>query len=158
MKTTARTLDKADWRILAALQKDARVALDTLAEALDMDAADVCERVRRMEETEIIAGYGATVNPRRAGYPISALVSLSAKPDASDQIVNDELAKTPEVVSCWSVTGSNDFILEILVPSLEFLEEVLTDLGKFGRLTTSIVLPSSARKKEIHEPRESMTD
>jgi Lrp/AsnC family leucine-responsive transcriptional regulator len=102
-------------------------------------------------------GYRAVVDPRKAGYSLSALVSLSSN-SSDEQIMNEELSLIPEVVSCWSITGTNDYLLEIQVPSLEFLEELLTELARHGRLTTSIVLPSSARKSVITPPRMSMTD
>ena len=49
-------------------------------------------------------------------------------------------------------------MLEIQVPSLEFLEELLSDLSRYGKLMTSIVLPSSAKHRIVHPPRVSMTD
>lgn len=154
----ARSLDDIDWKILDELQKDARISVEKLARDAGVPPAEAESRIRRMEEDGVISGYGATVNPRRAGYPLSALVGLSTKEGNPDQIINDELATTPEVLSCWSVTGTSDYLLEVQAPSLEFLEELLSDLARHGRLTTSIVLPSSAKKRHIQKPRLSMTD
>jgi hypothetical protein len=56
------------------------------------------------------------------------------------------------------VTGASDFLLEAHAPSLEFLEELLNELAKYGRLTTSIVLPRYGKRRIISPPRESMTD
>ena len=98
------------------------------------------------------------MNPRKAGYALSAIISVSIDGASQDQIINDALAENPEVTACWSVTGATDFLVEAHAPSLEFLEELLNDLARHGRLTTSIVLPRYGARRKIRPPRESMTD
>jgi Lrp/AsnC family leucine-responsive transcriptional regulator len=149
--------DETDWRILGELQENARASFEDLASRLGIPEDEVASRVKRLEDDEVITGYRAEVNPRKAGYNISALISVSTD-GASDQIINDALADNPEVTACWSVTGASDFMVEAHVPSLEFLEELLGNLARHGRLTTSIVLPRYGRRRKIHPPRESMTD
>jgi Lrp/AsnC family leucine-responsive transcriptional regulator len=146
-----------DWKILSELQDDARVSSGDLARKLGISSEETAARVKRMEDEGVITGYRADIDPRKTGYNISAVISVSTD-GASDQIINDALANNPEVTSCWSVTGASDFLLEAHVPSLEFLEELLQDIGRHGRLTTSIVLPRYAKRKKIFPPRESMTD
>ncbi|MDR3255632.1 MAG: Lrp/AsnC family transcriptional regulator [Synergistaceae bacterium] len=152
-----RNVDEIGWRILEELQKNGRISFKQLAEKVKLSPTAVIERVKRMEEEGIITGYSAAIDPRKVGYSLSALISLSAN-SGNEQIVNDALASIPEVASCWSLTGTNDYLLEIQVPSLEFLEELLSELARHGRLTTSIVLPSSAKNRLIKSPRISMTD
>jgi Lrp/AsnC family leucine-responsive transcriptional regulator len=153
-----REMDEIDWRILEELQKDARVPFERLAVLLEAPVETIAERVKRMEDDGVITGYRAAVNPRRVGYGLSALISVSTEANNSDQIINDALAELPEVISCWSVTGASDYLLEVHVSSLEFLEELLSELARHGRLTTSIVLPRYARNRPIKPPRLSMTD
>ena len=152
------TMEEMDWKILDELQDDARVPFGELARKLGIPAEEAEARVKRMELEGVITGYRADVDPRKAGYNISAIISVSTDGASRDQIINDALSGNPEVTSCWSVTGASDFLLEAHVPSLEFLEELLQDIGRHGRLTTSIVLPRYAKKKKILPPRESMTD
>jgi Lrp/AsnC family leucine-responsive transcriptional regulator len=73
-----------------------------------------------------------------------------------DKIMSEVISNIPEVVSCWSVTGTNDYVMEAHVPTLEFLEELLTELSQQGKLTTSIVLPSTVKKRFIKKPRTGM--
>jgi Lrp/AsnC family leucine-responsive transcriptional regulator len=154
----AKLPDAMDWRILEELQNNARAHLGELADRLGIGEAELESRVKRMEADGIITGYRADVDPRKAGYGISAMISVSTDCKAQDQIINDALANNPEVTACWSVTGASDFLLEAHAPSLEFLEELLNELAKYGRLTTSIVLPRYAKRRIISPPRESMTD
>ena len=150
-------VDAIGWMILDELQKNGRVSFKHLAEKVKLSPTAVIERVKRMEDEGIITGYGAIINPRKVGYNLSAIISLSANP-GSEQIINESLAAIPEVLSCWSLTGTNDFMMEIQVPSLEFLEELLSELARHGKLTTSIVLPSSEKRRAINRPRMSLTD
>ena len=152
-----RSVDEIGWKILDELQKNGRVSFKQLAEMVNLSPTAVIERVKRMEDEGIITGYSAVVNPRKVGYTLSAIINLAANP-GSEQIINESLTSIPEILSCWSLTGTSDFMLEIQVPSLEFLEELLSDLSRYGKLITSIVLPSSAKRRIVHPPRVSMTD
>lgn len=151
-----RELDEINWKILEELQKNARISFRKLADKVNLSPTAVIERVKRMEDDGTIAGYTAVINPRRVGYQLTALISMQTDYGNPDAIVHEALSKVPEVISCWSVTGTNDFLLEIHVPTLEFLEDLLIELSKHGKLTTSIVLPSSVTKRRLEHPRNSM--
>ena len=153
---SSKILDEIGWRILNELQENARISFKQLAEKVNLSPTAVIERVKRMEEEGIITGYRAVINPRKVGYALSALISLSTNYGNPEQIINRALSSIPEVTSSWSVTGNNDYLLEVQVPSLEFLEELLSELSKHGRLTTNIILPSSSKKGFIVEPRRSI--
>jgi Lrp/AsnC family leucine-responsive transcriptional regulator len=155
---SGRLPDETDWRILDSLQENARVPFDELALKLNLATDVVAARVKRLEDDGVITGYRADVDPRKAGYNISAIISVAVDGASHDQIINDALAGNPEVTACWSVTGASDFLVEAHAPSLEFLEELLNDLARHGKLTTSIVLPRYGKRRKIQPPRESMTD
>jgi Lrp/AsnC family leucine-responsive transcriptional regulator len=155
---SGRKLDETDWRILDELQENARIPFEELAHKLNITAEEAVTRVYHMEEDGVIVEYRTVVDPRKAGYNISVMISVSIEGATPEQIIHDALAETPEVTSCWSVTGASDFLLEAHVPSLEFLEELLNDLARHGKLTTGIVLPRYGKRRKIHPPRESMTD
>src|SRR5690349_24820942 len=70
------TLDRTDWRLLAELQRDGRASYADLARVVAMSPSAVAERVRRMEEAGVIAGYRAVVDPERVGMQIMAMVRL----------------------------------------------------------------------------------
>lgn len=150
-------LDEINWKILKELQINAKISFKQLAKKVNLSPTAVIERVKHMEEDGVITGYTAIVNPRKVGYHLSALISMQTSYGNPDDIVHQDLSAVPEVISCWSITGTSDFLLEIQVPSLEFLEALLTELSKHGKLTTSIVLPSSVTKRELGPPRDSMT-
>jgi Lrp/AsnC family leucine-responsive transcriptional regulator len=151
-------VDEIGWRIIDELQKNARVSFKELARRVNMSPTAVIERVRRMEDDGIITGYRAMIDPRKVGFALSALISMSTAYGNPDKIMEEAISDIPEIISCWSITGTNDYMMEIQVATLEVMEELLTRLSQYGKLTTSIVLPSSVRKRIVKRPRPSLSD
>ncbi|EHM10857.1 transcriptional regulator [Thermanaerovibrio velox DSM 12556] len=150
----SKLLDPTGWRILEVLQENCRISYKELGRRVGLSTPAVIERVRRMEEEGIIEGYRAVVNPRKVGYSFRVMLAVSSVYNNPDHVVMKALEEVPEVIRCWSVTGSNDFYMEALIPSMEFLQELLTKLSQHGRIVTSIVLPVMGGSGRVTPPRE----
>src|SRR3712207_3330620 len=107
------SLDSTDWRILEALQDNARLSYAELARAVAMSPSAVTERVRRLEESGVIAGYTAVVTPERVGLGIGALVRLRY-PSGNYRPFRSLLDTTPEIIEAHHVTGEDCFVLKVL--------------------------------------------
>jgi Lrp/AsnC family leucine-responsive transcriptional regulator len=152
-------IDETGWRILEELQLNSRIPFRQLGEKVNLSSSAVIERVKRMEDEGIIEGYGIRINPRKAGYIMSAILSISTNHERASVVIAEAIADVPEAVSSWSVTGALDHILEVRLPSLEFLEKLLSRLSKIGHVTTHIVLPSFSQKSGLRilkSPRENL--
>lgn len=158
MKRETAALDETGWNILEELQKNARISFKELAKKVNLSPTATVERVKRMEEEGVIVDYRATVDPRKVGYTFSAMLNFQTNYGNPDPVVGELIKDIPEVISSWSITGSNDFLMEIHVPTLEFLQELLIMLSRHGKITTSIVLPGSTKKGLIHAPRGRLED
>jgi Lrp/AsnC family leucine-responsive transcriptional regulator len=141
-------LDDIGWRILEEMQADARITFAELGRRVGLSTPAVIERVRRMEEAQIILGYRAVVNTGLTGYPITAFVRIS--------VVGEHLARVimvsknlPEVMECHRVTGTDSFILKIAVSSVEHLEQVIDKFTPYVATTTSIALSSPVTQQII---------
>ena len=75
-----KALDSTDWRILDELQRDGRLSYNQLAKRVNLSSPAVAERVRRLEESGVIAGYQAQVDPAKAGFPLTAFVQMRCTP------------------------------------------------------------------------------
>jgi Lrp/AsnC family leucine-responsive transcriptional regulator len=139
--TAELTLDKTDWRLLAELQRDGRTSYAELARAVAMSASAVAERVRRLEEAGVIAGYRATVDPERVGLTVMAFVRLRY-PTGNYRPFHALLDTTPEIVEAHHVTGEDCFVLKVLARSMRHLEEVTGRISGLGAVTTSVVYSS----------------
>ena len=158
MRDSTENMDEINIKILEVLQEDAKTSYKQLSQIVNLSVSAVVERVKRMEDLGIIQGYRAIVDPRKVGYSMSAILNFSTVYGNPDQILGAIFNKIPEIISCWSVTGTADYLLEVNLPSLEFLEELLTLLSKHGKITTSLVLPSSKKKAYIYPPRKTLEE
>jgi Lrp/AsnC family leucine-responsive transcriptional regulator len=144
-------LDRTDWRLLAELQRDGRASYAELARAVAMSASAVAERVRRLEEAGVIAGYQATVNPERVGLTVMAFVRVRY-PTGNYRPFHAVLDSTPEIVEAHHVTGEDCFILKVLARSMRHLEEVTGRIAGLGPVTTSVVYSSPLSARSIADP------
>jgi len=135
------TLDRTDWRLLAALQEDGRASYADLARIVAMSPSAVTERVRRLEEAGVITGYRATVDPSAVGLSILAFVRLRY-PTGNYRPFHALLDSTPEIVEAHHVTGEDCFVLKVMARSMRHLEEVTGRISGLGAVTTSIVYSS----------------
>lgn len=103
-------LDEVDTRIIAALRRDGRASMTAVAQATGISRANAYARVNRLLEAKVIIGFGARVDPVRAGQHSSAYVTLTIE-QASWQELQDRLALIPEVVHIALVGGDFDVML-----------------------------------------------
>lgn len=153
---TEKMLDETGWRILHALQENARISFSELGQQVGLSAPAVAERIRRMEDAGIIKGYYAEIDISRIGYPISAMIRLNTDGDMCSRF--GTLSRDiPEIMECYRVTGTDSYIMKAAVASIEHLETLIDRLETFGRLTTSIVLSTPISRRILnasHEPDE----
>ncbi|OIV36423.1 ArsR family transcriptional regulator [Mangrovactinospora gilvigrisea] len=138
MDSPVPALDAVDRRLLALLQENGRAGYAELARAVSMSPSAVTERVRRLEETGVITGYGARVDPERLGRPVLAIVRL-AYPTSHYKPFHDLMAVVPEVVEAHHVTGEDCFVLKVRARSMADLESLVGRIGTLGRVRTSVV-------------------
>ena len=149
--TVDSALDRTDWRLLAELQRDGRATYAELARAVAMSASAVAERIRRLEESGVIAGYRATVDPERVGLTVMAFVRVRY-PTGNYRPFHAMLDTTPEVIEAHHVTGEDCFILKVLARSMRHLEEVTGRIAGLGPVTTSVVYSSPLAARSIADP------
>jgi len=134
-------LDATNLQLIDALQQDARLSLAELGRRVGLTAPAVAERLARLEETGVIRGYHADVDPRALGLELS--VVLRIRPAARMIAKVAELARsTPEVTECHRVTGEDCFVMRLHVRDVLHLEELIDSFVLYGQTTTSIIQSS----------------
>ena len=144
-------LDGTDAAILAALQADGRSSMKDVAAGVSMSASAVTERVRRLEERGVIAGYSAFVDPAAVGHAILAFVRLRY-PTTKYEPFYDLIDRTPEILEVHHVTGEDCFIIKVAAPSMVALEDTTARIGQLGAITTSIVYSSPLPRRAVTPP------
>lgn len=138
--------DDTDRRILTLLQQDGRMSIADLAERVGLSPSPCLRRVRLLEQAGIISRYVAVLDQRAAGLPVSVFVSIkleSQREDALDRF-GKAVARWPEVLECYLMTGPRDYLLRVVVADLaayeQFLKQKLTRLKGIGSIESSFAL------------------
>ena len=145
------SLDATDRRILGLLAADGRSSYQSVADAVGLSRPAVMERVKRLEETGYITGYGAHLDRSKLGYPVTAFVSVRY---GNPIYVVDEprirqMAQHPGVLECHHVAGEDCYILKVVAADLEGVQTILrtlTEGQKSINTRTTIVLGTMFEK------------
>jgi Lrp/AsnC family leucine-responsive transcriptional regulator len=139
--TNPGVLDAVNQRLLAELQDNARFSLAELGRRVGLTAPAVRERLQRLEESGIVWGYHAELNPRALGYALSAVIRI--RPVAHElPRVADVARQTPEVVECHRITGEDCFFMKVHLRDIAHLEQVVDRFTPLGQTTTSLIQSS----------------
>ena len=122
-------LDRTDYRILHHLQNTARISNLELAEAEGLSPSPCLRRVRALEQAGVIRRYAGIVDPGAVGLPISIFVNVSLERQERSGLEEFEtrIRSYPEVMECYLMTGSSDYLVRIVVPDLQSYERFLAD-------------------------------
>lgn len=145
-KTTVVALDRTDTRILELLQEDGRIPVAEVAAQVALSPSACARRIRLLEDRGVIRGYAASVEPAAVGLPMTAFVLVSMSRKSEEVLASFEaaIAKAPEVMEAWLMTGRDDFLLRIVVSDLQayerFLRQRLTRIPGVAQVETSFML------------------
>jgi len=145
----ATTIDELDRSILAILQEEGRITNVELASRVGLTAPPCLRRMRALEESGVIKGYHAELDPGALGYGIMvfALVSLRSQAEADLRAFESHVAELPEIRECHMLNGEIDFILKIVAHDLQsfqsFLTSKLTPAPNVASVKTSLTIRTS---------------
>lgn len=126
-------LDAIDRRILRALQADGRMIYDALAAQVSLSPSATLRRVKRLEESGVIAGYVALVPPERVGLGLTAYLNVRLEKHAEVHkrtpmdLFRASVQAWPEVVECAALTGEMDFLLRVVVQDMAHYSRFIMD-------------------------------
>jgi Lrp/AsnC family leucine-responsive transcriptional regulator len=141
MAPTIPLLNAVNRQLIDALQADARLSLAELGRRVGLSAPAVGERLARLEQTGVIRGYHADVDPAALGHPVDVVLRVRPAPRQLTKVA-DLARSTPEVTECHRVTGEDCFVMRLHVRDVGHLEEVIDAFLLYGQTTTSIVQSS----------------
>ncbi len=141
-------IDEIDWKILKELQENARTSFAELGRRVGLTTPAVIERIRKLEDAEIITGYRVEIDTAKVGLPITAFIRMSISGVEYSKIIT-VAEKSKEVLECHRGTGGDSFILKVAVADVEHLQNLIDRLVPFGITTTSIVLSSPVKRRVI---------
>ena len=133
--------DARNLALLRLLRAEPRTPVSELARQVGLSAPSTRERIQRLEESGVIAGYRLELDPAALGYPITLFIRIRPEPGKLNRIA--ELARaTPQVSECHRITGEDCFILKAHIEGLDRLDALLDSFLPYGQTTTSIAQSS----------------
>jgi len=150
-------LDSIDWNILKALQEDARIANVDLAEIVNLSPSPCLARVRALERGGFIGRYVTLLDPASVGLSVSVFVQvrLEKQVESSLNAFEKAIAARPEVMECYLMTGTSDYLLRVVVSDLQEFQTFVTDLSKIpgdGNIQSSVALKQVKYKTALPLP------
>jgi Lrp/AsnC family transcriptional regulator, leucine-responsive regulatory protein len=152
-----REIDALDRAIIRALLENGRLSQVQLAEQVPLSPTAIARRIRALEDDGVIAGYEARINGEALGFSMTVIVRISLK-NQSEELLNafeKAVAAVPSVVSCYLMSGDDDYMLTGIARDLAEYERVLKEqlarLPGIARLNSSFVLRKVSDKPLIDQ-------
>ncbi|MFF4269542.1 Lrp/AsnC family transcriptional regulator [Streptomyces sp. NPDC001536] len=138
-------MDELDTAILRHLQEDARQSNRAIAQKVGIAPSTCLERIRLLRRRGVIRGYHARVALPALNRGVQAMVSAQVRPLNREVVAAFEqsVSRLPEVLSVYTMAGSDDFLIHVTAPDIErlhaFLLERFTERREIVGFRTSII-------------------
>jgi Lrp/AsnC family transcriptional regulator, leucine-responsive regulatory protein len=139
-------LDRHDVLLLTELQRDSRQTVQQLAAAAGLSSTPCWKRIKEMEKSGVIRGYGAFIDREKVGLALCVLAEVNLSRHSEDDVrrFEEAVAACPQIVSCYATTGQADYVIKVLVPEIKsyeaFLHETIFKLAGVTHVRSSVVL------------------
>tara|TARA_B100000073_G_scaffold337573_1_gene333661 strand:+ start:1722 stop:2183 length:462 start_codon:yes stop_codon:yes gene_type:complete len=138
-------LDKIDLKILGILQKSGREPASNIAEKIHVSVPTITERIRKLQDSGVIIGFQAILDPSTIGLDVAAIITIISGSSQYYKKVTIAAKKMPEIVQCFSTTGTGSHTLLVNTKNSNTLEELLRKIQSWPGVTrteTQIILSS----------------
>ncbi len=136
-------LDDIDMAILDLLQKNGRTRRNDLALAVGLSIPSISERLRKLEEHDIIKGYTTILNSKKMGKDITAFITVTVDSSKHYPSFLEHAQANEEILEVHSITGSGTHLIKIRTENTASLEKLLSKIQAWSGVfntSTSVVL------------------
>lgn len=148
-------IDKFDREILRVLQKDATVSMADLSQKVGLSHTPCWRRVKRLEAQGVIRGKVTLLDSKKLNLGVSVFLYVSLKNHDGDSLSDfeDAVQDIDEVVECHTTSGEKDYLLKVIVESIEAYEKLLksklTHLPLVDHVSTTFALKQVKNTTEL---------
>lgn len=139
-------MDRIDSKILSLLHENARISAAEIGRTIAMTQPAVTERIHKLEEQGIIAGYRAVLSPKKLGKDVTAFVQFKTSNCLDFQ---EFCSQSPDVIELYRISGEYNFLMKITTATMESLTAFLDMCGPYGFSSTLIVLSEAIQNKSM---------
>ena len=138
-------IDDIDKKIIDLLQSSGREPATSLADKVGLSVPSVIERMKKLQDANIILGYSADINYKAMGVDISAIITIMSESSAHYTEFRKKTKESDEIKSCFSTTGNGSHILFVRTKNTDSLEGLLSEIQGWPgviRTETQLILSS----------------
>ena len=123
-------LDDRDIQILSVLTRDGRITKAALADKIGLSPTPCWERLKKLEKTGLIEGYGARINLRKLAPHVTVFVAAEIADHTAASFRSFEVAiqRYDEVVACWALGGGFDYLLQIVTRDIDAYQRLIDEM------------------------------
>ncbi len=139
------SLDRIDSALVALLRNNARLSNKELAAHLSIAPSTCWERVKRLIDSGVIKGFHAEVEPKAKGIHLQAMIAVRLRQHSKTMVESfrNHAISIPEVIACYHVAGSEDFLVHVGVRDADHLRDLtmtsFTTRSEVDHIQTSLV-------------------
>ena len=141
-------MDALDIRMLKLLQENGRISVSQLSQTLLLSRPSVSERLSRLQDQGVIAGFGARVPPAGVGRGMLLFIQISQLRVNAGEF-EKQIRNQPYILECHRVTGTVSYMLKAAVAGMESLQKLVDQLAPFGTINTPV---EPSKKRPISAP------
>ncbi|MEK6452316.1 MULTISPECIES: Lrp/AsnC family transcriptional regulator [unclassified Myroides] len=143
-------LDEIDLKILRMMQENARINNSELAKEVGMAPSAILERVKKLEQKEVLLEFNARINPKAINQKMLSFIFIKV-----DEIIGDEetgklLAEIPEVLEVHDIAGDDGYMIKVRTSdSLALVHLMRNSLSKIqGIISTRTIIVLQTVKED----------
>ncbi len=140
MANTSASVDALDGRILTLFATEPRVGVLEASRRLRVARGTVQSRLDRLTAAGVVSSWAPRIDPAALGYPVTAFVTLQIVQHEGRSEIAERLAQIPELLECWTVTGSGDLWCRVVARSNDDLQRVLDTMVTDAGIVRSVSL------------------
>ena len=121
-------MDLLDKKIIKILKNNSKATLQTISDQINLSIAPTARRINQLEAKGIIKNYTVNIDENSLGYKFPAFIFISLERQQSKNFdkFEEKILSFPEIVECWLMTGTKDYLIRIAVNDVEEFENFLT--------------------------------
>lgn len=135
-----------DRSLLQELSRNARLSWRELASLTGVSAPTVRDRIRRLEDTGVIVGFGVELSQQALGFTLEAIIRFKPFP-AKVHLLAEKIVACDRIVQCDKVTGEDAFVARMLLRDISELDRLLEDFSTHASTQTAVIKSSTVRMR-----------
>lgn len=150
------SLDHIDHKILKIMQANARTNNADIARELGMAPSAILERVKKLENKDVIIGYHAKINPVALDQQLLSFIFIKTQDIIGEQTVAHYLAEIPQVLEVHDIAGDDGYLIKVRtndsIGLVDLMRNTLSKIEGIISTRTTIVLQTVKEESSLHIP------